>query len=106
MKRFSFLLPALLLIALLLLGFGGLSHQMGDQASAESLQMMRAAARRAAVECYALEGFYPPEFDYLRAHYGVSPDPSRYFVDYQFIGSNLMPDITVLKVLGEVGTDG
>ena len=34
------------------------------------------------------------------ALYGVSIDESRIFVDYQYIASNLMPDITVLPATG------
>ena len=43
-----------------------------------------------------LEGFYPASLDYLEAYYGVSIDDRLYFVDYRYVASNLMPDITVL----------
>lgn len=84
----------LLLLALLLL-----PRALEDRASAESLRLAGDQLRRAAVQCYALEGAYPPSLDYLAAHYGVEIDESRYFVDYQYIASNLMPDITVLPAL-------
>lgn len=106
MKRFAFLVPTLLLLILLPFGLGTLSNQMGDKVSAESLQMVESAIARAAVECYALEGFYPPELRYLTERYGVAIDEGRYFVDYQFIGSNLMPDITVLPIARGVSENG
>ena len=102
MKRFSFLIPMLLLLLILPLCLGYFSKEMGAKVSEESLQMMKSAISRAAVECYALEGFYPPELNYLTARYGIAVDEARYFVDYAFIGSNLMPDITVLPVSWEV----
>ena len=35
--------------------------------------------------------------DYLKEHYGLHYDESKYFVDYQPIGSNIMPDITIMR---------
>lgn len=106
MKRFLFVLPMLALLIILPLGLSLFSGKMEESVSAESLQMMEAAVTRAAVECYALEGFYPPEVSYLSERYGVSIDRERYFVDYIFIGSNLMPDITVLPMTGGVDGNG
>jgi len=54
------------------------------------------AVRRSAVACFAAEGIYPPTLDYLEAHYGLQVDEERYVVIYEALGSNLMPDITVL----------
>ena len=54
--------------------------------------------RRAAVSCYALEGIYPPDYAYLRAHYGVRVDETRYAVVYEVFGSNVMPQITVIPL--------
>ena len=51
----------------------------------------------AITECYALEGAYPPDIDYLTAHYGLTYDADTYFIDYQYIGSNLRPDVTIIK---------
>ena len=33
--------------------------------------------------------------DYLKEHYGITYDPEKYIVDYEIIGSNLMPDVKV-----------
>lgn len=89
------LVTLLVLIPLILLYVSGL---LGSKTSAENLRMQAESIRRAAVECYALEGYYPPSLSYLTERYGVSVDTGRYFVDYQYVASNLMPDITVLPV--------
>ena len=52
--------------------------------------------RRGAVQCYALEGAYPEDISYLKQRYGVAYDSELYYVDYTYLASNLMPDITVL----------
>ena len=67
---------------------------------AEVLALAEEGVRRAAVECYALEGFYPTTLDYLVEHYGVTAGDDRYLISYQYVASNLMPDISVLA-LGE-----
>ena len=55
---------------------------------------------RAAVQCYALEGAYPQDLSHLEERYGVSVDADRFRVDYIYIASNLMPDITIVPLSG------
>lgn len=53
------------------------------------------------VQCYALEGTYPPNLQYLEEHYGLTYDKKRFYVDYLAIGSNIFPDITVVVLSGD-----
>ena len=69
-----------------------------DTSRAEQLRLAEQAVRRAAVSCYAIEGFYPDSFDYLEEHYGVRVDGEKFVVLYEVFGSNLMPEITILEV--------
>ncbi|CBK76046.1 putative uncharacterized protein [Clostridium sp. CAG:149] len=62
---------------------------------------LRDAIRRASVQCYAIEGRYPPSVEYLEEHYGIVIDRDRYHVFYDGWASNVMPDITVLPVAEE-----
>jgi hypothetical protein len=101
MSRFSIRRPLVLWLLLLLLAlllFSRLSGQLSDRVNQEGLSMAEKSIRRAAVQCYALEGAYPADYAYLSEQYGVSVDLERYFVDYQYTASNLMPDITVLPL--------
>lgn len=59
----------------------------------ESLQN---ALDRDIIHCYAIEGFYPPSLEYLKDHYGLTYDESIFTVDYQPIGSNMRPYVTIL----------
>ncbi|MCI2106469.1 MAG: hypothetical protein LKK00_07090 [Intestinimonas sp.] len=88
--RLLFLLVGL--PAVLYTASGVLSSRVHTQA----LVLTEQSVRRAAVQCYALEGAYPITLDVLTKHYGVSIDETRYFVDYRYVASNLMPEITVL----------
>lgn len=65
--------------------------------SAEGLRQLEEAVRKGCVACYATEGTYPTDLEYLEEHYGVQIDRERYTVQYVAFAENLMPDITVLE---------
>lgn len=70
---------------------------VGQTAKQEGARQLEDALRQAAVACYAAEGIYPPNVDYLCRHYGVLVDTDRYTVVYDSFADNLMPDILVLE---------
>ena len=63
----------------------------------EGKRQLEEALRNASMACYAAEGIFPPSLEYLEEHYGILVDHKKYTVIYESIGSNLMPDITVLE---------
>lgn len=63
-----------------------------DQAQTELVQ---AAAYNAAATCYAVEGAYPMDIEYLRENYGLAYDENRYMIHYDAFASNVMPEIRV-----------
>jgi hypothetical protein len=88
-------------IALFILIAAGLwfgSARVGKQESAGQLVRVQEAIRRAAVNCYAVEGCYPASVSYLEEHYGVQIDRTRYSVWYECIGANVMPTVVVAQV--------
>lgn len=95
-RHFSGILSLLLTIVILLLFVNGLD---GLQASneAEQTQILENTITRSITACYALEGAYPPNIAYLTEHYGLVYDEEQYFIDYQYIGANLRPDVTIIK---------
>ena len=82
---------------LVLVWFALAASRLQTGASEQGRQQLETALRRSAVACYAAEGFYPPSLSYLKEHYGVQVDESRYIVFYEVYGENLMPQITVLE---------
>ncbi len=70
--------------------YSGRSSIEKEQESLES------AIARDIVQCYAIEGMYPPSLQYMEDHYGLTYDSNVFFVDYQPIASNLYPDYTVI----------
>ncbi len=90
----GYLLSAGLLAACLYLFLAG-TGSMASRTLEERLSALESAVRRASVQCYAIEGRYPPSVEYLEEHYGISIDREKYHVFYDGWASNIMPDITV-----------
>ena len=65
---------------------------------AEGLRIAEESIRRAVINCYASEGMYPQTYEYLKEHYGIAVDESKYVVHYQIFASNIMPDIAVFRI--------
>lgn len=74
-------------------------QSVSGKASDEGEQTLKDAIKRASVQCYAIEGRYPPSIAYLEENYGIQIDRDRYYVFYQGFASNIMPEITVNPVL-------
>lgn len=91
----GYLLSLLLFLAVLFFFLFGV-RAMESKSEEESLASLRNAIQRACVQCYAIEGRYPPSVEYLEDHYGIVIDRDRYHVFYDGWASNVMPDITVL----------
>ncbi len=83
------------IIVLFLTVLGNISGTTPDDHAGQ----MQDAIERAVVQCYALEGAYPPDIKYLE-NYGIAIDETELFVDYQPQGSNLRPAIFVAPISG------
>lgn len=62
----------------------------------QSVQSVREAVLRSAVQCYSVEGVYPSDLDYLEKYYGLMIDHKTYIIGYDAFSSNLLPQVTVL----------
>jgi hypothetical protein len=63
----------------------------------EALRIAEESILRGAVRCYAQEGVYPPDYEYLKENYGIRVDEEKYTVFYTVFASNMMPDVTVIE---------
>lgn len=89
------LLPVIAVAALL--WFATAVDSLDAGRGEEDMRQLEETLRRSCVACYAAEGAYPPNLDYIRERYGLQIDEERYTVRYRAIAENLMPDITVLE---------
>lgn len=79
-------------VAGFLTGVNTLSARMDS----EGTESLRKAIARSSVQCYAIEGRYPPSVEYLEENYGIRIDRDKYAVFYEGFASNIMPEITVI----------
>ena len=89
------LLPCI--IAVVLVCFAAALENLESGSSAENLRQLEDILHKGCAACYAAEGAYPPDLKYLKEHYGVQVDETKYTVYYNIFAQNLMPDITVLE---------
>ena len=87
-----------LLMVLLLGGVWLLVSRLGTASGGAQTQFVTDTVHNAALTCYAVEGAYPNDLEYLRTHYGLAYDQSRYLVTYSAFASNLLPEIYVTEV--------
>ena len=90
------LLPMLLLVVVLVV-FVVAADQVGSAQSTQEKAILTNALNRSITECYALEGAYPSSLSYLEEHYGLTYDSEHYYIDYQYIGSNLRPTVVIIE---------
>ena len=88
-KWIALALFLLLIAALLLVWKPG--RDLGD----ESAAAIREAIRRSALQCYAVEGVYPPNLQYLQDNYGLEVNTEDFYVTYDAFASNLPPTVRV-----------
>ena len=72
-------------------------RNFGTYTADKQLESLENALHRDIIQCYAIEGIYPPSLSYLEEHYGLTYDNTRFFVDYHSVAGNLYPDVTVLE---------
>lgn len=70
---------------------------ISDMGSEQGIKLTREAAVRTAVECYAIEGIYPPNVQYMEDNYNLSYDKTKYYIHYDAFASNIMPTIEVYE---------
>lgn len=91
--------PVLLTVAVIGCVWNGITS-VSDQTARQQKKSLEEAIRRDMVICYAMEGAYPESLEYLKEHYGLNYDETRYIINYEVMGSNLMPDVMVLEKQG------
>ena len=81
------------MIAVMVMVFG----RVGSVEGREENETVREAVKNAALTCYAVEGMYPDDLNYLIEHYNLSYNKDRYIVYYEPLASNVIPSIKVVE---------
>lgn len=99
MRRISFkLLSTIISVVvslLILLMVGNNLANLSRQSREAGLRVAGEALERAVMQCYALEGAYPPSLQYLADNYGLIVDQNKYVYQYEPVAGNIHPIIGV-----------
>lgn len=97
MKNNKFKFISLIIIVLLIVYMYTAINNAQKKSDAESFKILSDAIIRSAVQCYAIEGFYPPNIEYLEENYGLLVDHDKYFISYSVFASNIIPEVDVFQ---------
>lgn len=98
-SKLLYLIPWAVFIAIFVLFYSGI-RSVSDTNMDKQRESLETALNRSIAQCYAVEGVYPPNLEYIEEHYGLIYDDTYFYIDYQPIGSNIMPDVTILNRTG------
>lgn len=90
------LFPSILFVVVAGIGVGA-GIYFDYMSNMQNINLLRQSARRAVVQCYAIEGAYPPDVEYLEENYGLEYNHDKYFIDYEIFASNIMPNVDVFE---------
>lgn len=93
----------LVIAAVVLVLFLGAVLSMSNNSYFDERTTLKNAIEKDIIHCYALEGFYPPSVEYMEENYGLCYDHERFIVNYERIGSNVMPTYIIIERGGGSG---
>ena len=91
------MLALCIFVAIIVIFYCGINafSASADSSEKESLEN---ALSRSITYCYATEGSYPESLKYIEKNYGLSYDKDKYFIDYRVMGSNILPEVTIIDI--------
>ncbi len=92
----SFLYILCIVLILAGIGYAGRGNTSRDM-DEESLLSVKSAIQRSALQCYVVEGVYPPDLAYLQENYGLQVNTDDFYVVYDAFAENLPPDVIVSR---------
>ncbi len=93
-KKRRFLLPCIILIAVLLIALIVI-RDPGKDIGEESATAIQQAVERSSLQCYVVEGVYPPNLQYLEDNYGLQVNKNDFYITYDAFASNIPPSVVV-----------
>lgn len=61
----------------------------------DTAEAVKSAVERSALQCYVVEGVYPPDVKYLQDNYGLQVNTRDFYITYNAFSENLPPEVTV-----------
>ncbi len=86
------LYPFILLLIILVIYNGS---NMAEKNASLTKDAVYGIIEKSVMQCYASEGSYPADLEYLEEHYGLILDRKSYIYEYNIFASNIMPEIII-----------
>lgn len=93
MKKYMMTLLSLIVIVGFIVGM----QRMNAASKKQAYHALDQAVARAINECYANEGQYPENKDYLEKHYHLVYDHDMFTIEYVAYASNIRPTYTIIE---------
>ena len=93
--RVGVVILAVAILAVILLVYA-MAGDSGKDLGEESAAAIQEAVQRSALQCYVVEGVYPPDLEYLQNNYGLQVNTEDFYVTYEAFASNLPPTVRVV----------
>lgn len=71
---------------------------VSDEVDENEIKTLKNTIDKAVITCYAIEGVYPENLQYIEDNYGVVVDHEKFFVVYNLLGPNVKPDVIVTPI--------
>lgn len=95
-KKFPMKASVTIFIGFMLIFFWGI-NKFERILNEQNLLLTKQAIHKAIIQCYANEGHYPDSLEYLEEKYYLTINYDTYYVYYDPVASNLMPEVEVFK---------
>lgn len=92
----AYIIP-ILLFGAMLAWFITAVNNTDDSARQRELAAVKSTIENGVTMCYAIEGVYPENVDYLTENYGLNYDKDRYIVRYDRFADNIRPTVSVIE---------
>lgn len=89
-------LPVLTVLLILLLMLGSAVRFTRVHTEQDKI-LTEQAIKKAVVQCFADEGRYPADIDYIEKNYNLKIDYDRFYVNYDCAAANVFPNIAVFR---------
>lgn len=100
-KRITYIVTAIVIIALVLIFVFGVFGKAPEDELEESVQAIKDTVLEKSLQCYVIEGAYPDDLAYLEDHYGLIVNRDDFYVVYTPIAENIPPQVSVVYKYAE-----
>ena len=91
--RLIFIFVMVVTMAVMFVALWGINADSGGKNTDAIVQVIN----KSLLQCYALEGSYPEDLNYLAANYGIIINDDLYYYHYEPYGANIFPIVKVLQ---------